>query len=141
MKAYPKIRMVRKATLSLLLLLLVSVQALAATCDVRCSMMVPATSSGHVAILVHCHPVSFAGSENQADVTVSAVPSCIDQICNTDWAFIQPPAAPVLNVALIVPTGLQQSATPVRIEPWKRFRSHRPRRSSLFDPVITSPRV
>ncbi len=133
--------MLRKATLSMILLLLVSVQALAATCDVRCSMMVSATSAKHMTGRVHCHPVSFAGSENQADVEVSTAPSCIDQLCNIDWAFIQPPVAKGLNVASMAPNTLQQSATPVRIEPRKQLRSHRPRRSSLFDPVITSPRV
>ncbi len=133
--------MIRKAILSVLLLLLVSVQALAATCDVRCSMA-GATSGEHTALMVHFGSMSSHASSGDSDATtVAATPLCVDDACKSDWSFVQTPVVHGLDLSSMVFTALGHNETPVPTGRWD-FRSHpRARRHPLFDPVIVSPRV
>jgi len=140
-RAYPWVEMIRKATLLVLLLLLVSVQALAANCDVRCSMAGTTTSGGHTALMVHFGSrSSHASSENSAATRVAATPLCVNDACKSDWSFVQTPVVHGLDLSSMVFTALDYNESPVPTGRWD-FGSHPRRRHSLFDPVIVSPRV
>src|SRR5487761_1045134 len=83
-----------KATWSLLLLLLVSVQAFAAACDVRCGTMAIMDASSHMSGMNHCHGMVSRSLAGSTAVTVLATSQpCASHICKSGWVFLQSPVA------------------------------------------------
>ena len=80
--------MARKLIFAMLLSLLVSVQALAASCDIRCTSM--ETMSGHApqaqGPMPHCHALSAKSSK---EAILTANDSCATAPCATDLKAIK----------------------------------------------------
>ena len=86
-KVYFRKQMVRKTTWSLLLLLLVSVQAFASACDVRCGTMALMGSS--MVGMDHCQGMaSQTVSDDAAAYTVMPSQPCASHICKNDWSLL-----------------------------------------------------
>jgi hypothetical protein len=87
--------MVRKAALSVLLLLLMGVQAFAADCDVRCDAMALKNAAvrnpaGKMSGMAHCHGMASRRASGHAAVaTLRASQPCANHICSADWTFVQ----------------------------------------------------
>jgi hypothetical protein len=135
--------MVRKAALSVLMLLLVSVQALATTCEARCSMTAAMHSARQAFGMAHCHGMASGPSVGHSAVaTITAVSGCAHHICKSELAFVQTPVTQELRVALQTVTPLGHNPMPGRIALSLQFRSGRSTHcTSVFDPLISSPRV
>ena len=137
---YFKKQMVSKTTWSMLLLLLVSIQAFAAACDVRCGAMALMDSAGPMAGMAHCQGMaSLAGHE--AVNTVTASQPCASHICKNDWALqsraVREFGLSSLPVAVLsAVTGSLPVAASLR---WKTDRSTY--NIPTFDPIISSLRV
>lgn len=133
--------MFRKATWPLILSLLVSTQVLAATCEVRCSME-PADSV--------CHASRAANGRNTAVVpsvvshiaaTIASRSLCDDDLCQSDWAFVQAPIPRGLSVAPVAMGVTQLASVSFRLVRRLPFQSVKIRGSSVFDPLISNLRV
>lgn len=85
--------MVRKATWSVLLLLLASVQSLAMTCGVRCALMTMPSVQSSMPGMEHCEGMS-SGSES-ARHGVQSSQQCSSSICGDDLAVVKSPEAVV----------------------------------------------
>ncbi len=141
-KVYFKKQMVRKTTWSMLLLLLVSMQAFASACDVRCGAMALMDSAGRMVGMARCQDMASQPRGDQEAVN-TATPSqpCASHICGNDWALqnravyefgLSPLPVRVLSaVTLSLPV-----ATSLR---WKTDRSTH--NIATFDPIISSLRV
>ncbi len=132
-----------KATWSLLLLLLVSVQAFAATCDVRCGAMALRDSASHMSGMSDCNGMALQTLPGQQAVsTLASSPSCANHICKDDWTFLQNPVEhelgiSTLSLALLGSTTIYLENS--RLLPFKVNRS--PDSILSFDPLISSLRV
>ena len=134
--------MVRKTTWSLLLLLLVSVQAFASACDVRCGAMALMDPAGPMVGMEHCQGMA---SQPRADYEAvdTATPSqpCAGHICQNDWLLLSRITYEFSLSSL--PATVLSVATPflpvVSSLRWKTDRSTH--NIPTFDPIISSLRV
>jgi hypothetical protein len=78
--------MAKKLIFAMLLSLLVSVQALAASCDIRCSSMEAMTGHASSQTHAHCHAVS---AKSGKETTLTATDSCATTPCATDLKAIK----------------------------------------------------
>lgn len=134
--------MLRKTTWSMLLLLLVSIQAFASGCDVRCATMTTVNSTGHMASMAHCQGMESEPIAGHAAVnTLTLSQPCTSHICKNDWAF-QSRAVQELGLSSLPAAALSVATAPTRIVisvRWKTDRSMHGIR--LFDPLLSSLRV
>ena len=141
-KVYFKKQMVRKTTWSMLLLLLVSMQAFASACDVRCGAMTLMDSAGPMVGMAHCQGMASRPLPGHEAVDTAA-PSqpCASHICKNDWT-LQNRAVHEFGLSTLCVTVLNAAIRPIPIAAsvrWKAKRStHRIQR---FDPLISSLRV
>ena len=141
-KVYFKKQMVRRTTWSMLLLLLVSMQAFASACDVRCGAMALMDSAGPMVGMAHCQGMASQPRADQEAVN-TATPShpCASHICGSDWALqsravyeFDLPSLPVAVLSAV--TASLPVAASLR---WKTDRSTY--NIPTFDPIISSLRV
>jgi hypothetical protein len=132
-----------KATWSLLLLLLVSVQSFAATCEVRCGTMAMMVSASQMPGMANCRGMaSQRVSDWQADVTVTSAQTCASHICKDDWTFLQSPVEHELAISLLPLTPSSSTTMPLEIAHPLQFKVNRsPHSIPSFDPLISSLRV
>jgi len=136
--------MVRKATWSLLLLLLVSVQAFAATCDVRCMTMATMASAPHMSGMANCQGIASQRiSAQQVGITLSSSRPCASHICKDDWTFLQNPVEHELGISSLPLALPDRAAMLFEIAHPLQFKVNRSPHSipSSFDPLISSLRV
>lgn len=127
-----------KATLSVLLLLLVSIQAFAVACGARCGMTAVVNFASHP-----CGIASQGVSDHQAKITVETVQPCASPICNNDWTFLlSPVGANELGVSLLSLTALDQGVVPINLARSLQPKTDRSTRViPAFDPLLSSLRV
>ncbi len=142
-KAYLGDRVIRKASLSALVLLLVSVQALAATCDVRCSMTEAADSASRESAMTDCAAMAAPSPRSHtANATMAAGSGCDDHVCQSVWAVVQTPPTHAFGASFTSLAGPRYDSAPHRIATFSRFRTDRsPTPPLIFDPLISSLRV
>ncbi len=134
--------MVRKTTWSLLILLLVSVQAFASACDIRCEAMARMGSPGPMVGMDHCPGIASEAVRGDSGVLkVNPPQPCTDHICKNDWSLLSRavyefgPLSPLVNAVSAVPRSLPIEAS-LR---WKADRSSR--NIPNFDPLLSCLRV
>lgn len=134
--------MVRKTTWSLLLLLLVSVQALASVCDVRCETMALMGSANPMVGIDHCQGMaSQAETVDAAVYTVRLPQPCAGDICKTDWSLLSRAVYEFGPLSLPV-TVMRAAAGPVPIEASRRWKTDRSTHDiPTFDPILSRLRV
>ncbi len=133
--------MFRKATWSVLLLLLVSTQVLAATCEVRCSVE-PADSGCHTSGAAHGRNTAVVPSVvSHTAATIASGSLCDDDLCHRDWAFVQAPAPRGLTVSPLAMEVIRPVSASFRVAQRPQFRSARIRGSCVFDRLIPNLRV
>ena len=141
-KVYFKKQMVRKTTWSMLLLLLVSMQAFASACDIRCGAMALMESAGHMVGMAHCQGMAFrpiAGHE-AVDTAAPSQP-CASHICKNDWA-LQSRAAHELGLSSLPVTVLSAVTEPLPVATSLRWKTDRSTHNiPTFDPILSSLRV
>ena len=132
-----------KATWSLLLLLLVSVQAFAVACDVRCGAMAGTNSTSHMSGMAHCPGMASQSDSDCWAVIVMAPPqSCACQVCNHDWTFVQNLIGHELRASLVPMTLLGHAVMPTRTANSLRIKTDRsPHALPAFDLLISALRV
>lgn len=132
-----------KVTWSLLLLVLVSVQAFAATCDVRCGEMALTDSASHMSGMADCRGMESQGlSGQQTAATLMTSQSCHSDICKDDWTFLQTPVAQELGISSLPLTPLVNTVISLEIAHPLQFKIDRsPHSIPTFDPLISSLRV
>lgn len=132
-----------KATWSLLLLLLVSVQAFAAACDVRCGAMVGMNSANHMSSMAHCPGMaSQSVSAHQAILAIAPSQPCASQICRNDWTLFQSPVLHGLGVSPLTMSASGHAVIPVQIANSLQFKVDRNTHTiPHFDPLISTLRV
>jgi hypothetical protein len=132
-----------KATWSLLLLVLVSVQAFAATCDVQCGAMAMMESASHMSGMSDCPGMASQTLPGQQTVAAVAPPQlCDSHICKDDWTFLQNPDVYELSITslpLALPGNTVIALEIARPVQFKTDRSPHP--IPAFDPLISSLRV
>lgn len=79
----------RRATMSVLLLLLVSVQAFAVMCSVRCATMGHADTQNSMPGITNCHGMSNHPAIGAASYAVLAAHGCSSEICQSDLSLLQ----------------------------------------------------
>ena len=135
-------QMVRKTTWSMLLLLLVSVQAFASACDVRCGAMALMDSAGPMASMTHCQGMAsrpIAGHE--AVDTATPFQACVSHICKNDLV-LQSRAVQEFGLSSLVVSVLSAATIPIPIAASVRWKSARSTHNiPTFDPLISSLRV
>jgi hypothetical protein len=132
-----------KVAWSLLLLLLVSVQAFAAACDVRCGAIASADSASHMTGMAHCHGMASQPLPTQQSVVslMSSQP-CASHICKNDWTFLQNPVVHELGISPLSLAVLGHAVIPVKIARPLQFKPDRSTHSiPAYDPIISSLRV
>lgn len=135
-----------KAVSSLLLLLLVSVQAFATDCDVRCATMMGSSSASHhsaggISGMDDCHGMASA-SNHQVAATLITSESCASRICKNDWTFLQSPVASELGASPLPMTELRQVSASTGATISLLFETGPATNiTPLFDPLIVSLRV
>ena len=142
-KAYIWRQVIRKFALSVLALLLVSAQALAATCDLRCSMTESIGIASQMSAPGHDHSMA-TGMPNQhtAGAKITGAPLCDDHVCPSVWALVQTPAVYCVRGASTPSTLLRYDPIPNRIAIFLRFVTDRsPSPQVTFNPLISSLRV
>lgn len=134
--------MVRKTTGSMLLVLLVTMQAFASACDVRCGTMALMDSAGPMVGMAHCEGMASRPLAGHVAVA-TATPShpCVSHICKNDWALesrvVHEFGLSSLPVTVpSVATGPLPVATSFQ---WKTDRSTH--NIPTFDPILSSLRV
>ncbi len=141
-KVYFKKQMVRKITWSMLLLLLVSMQAFASACDVRCGAMALMDSAGPMVGMAHCQGTAsrpLAGHEGVNTATPSQ--PCTSHICKNDWA-LQSRAVYEFGLSSLCVTVLNAATRPIPIATSLRWKTDRSTHNiPTFDPIISSFRV
>jgi hypothetical protein len=141
-KVYFKKQMVRKTTWSMLLLLLVSMQAFASACDIRCGAMALTGSAGQTVSMAHCQGMAsrpLLGHE-AVDTAAPSQP-CNSRICKTDWA-LQSRAVYEFGLSILPVTVLSAAPRPIPIADSLRSKRARHTHNILtFDPLISSLRV
>ena len=141
-KVYFKKQMVRKTTWSMLLLLLVSMQAFASACDVRCGVMALTGSAGEMVRMAHCQGMAsrpLAGHE-AVDTATPSQP-CTSRICKNDWS-LQNRVVHELGLSSLpvtVPSAITGSLPVPTSLRWKTDRSTHS--IPTFDPFTSSLRV
>jgi hypothetical protein len=132
-----------KVTWSLLLLMLVSVQAFAATCDVHCGAMALRDSASHMSGMSDCSGMaSQALSGQQAVAPLMSSQSCASHICKDDWTFLQTPVAHELGISSLPLIPLGNTLISLEIAHPLQFKIDRsPHFIPAFDPLISSLRV
>lgn len=132
-----------KGTWSLLLLVLVSVQAFAATCDVRCGTMAMMESASHMSGMANCRGMaSQRVADQQSGITLTLSQPCASHICKDDWTFLQNPVEHELGISSLSLALLGSTTTYLentRLLPFKVNRS--PHSLPSFNPLISSLRV
>ena len=141
-KVYFRKQMVRKTTWSLLLLLLVSVQAFASTCDVRCGAMALTGSAGQTVSMAHCQGMassSLAGHE-AVDTATPSQP-CTSHICKNDWLLLSrttyefgPSSEPATVLSVAIPFVPVVSSLQRKTNRWTHS-------IPAFDPILSRLRV
>ena len=141
-KVYFRKQMVRNTTWSMLLLLLVSMQAFASACDVRCGAMALTGSAGQMVSMAHCQGMASSPlADHEAVDTATPSQPCTSHICKNDWSF-QSRVVHELGLSSLPVTVLNVVAVslPVAISlRWKTDRSTH--NIPTFDPIISSFRV
>jgi hypothetical protein len=132
-----------KATWSLLLLLLVSVQAFAAVCDVRCGAIASADSASHMTGMAHCPGMASQSLPTQPSVVGLMTPQpCASHICQNDWTFLQNSVVHELGILPLSLAVLGHAAIPVEIASPLQFKPDRSTHSiAVYDPIISSLRI
>ncbi|MHB2006580.1 MAG: hypothetical protein ACYDBH_01295 [Acidobacteriaceae bacterium] len=141
-KVYFKKQMVRKTTWSMLLLLLVSMQAFASACDVRCGAMALMGSAGPMVGMAHCQGMASRPLPGHEAVDTAA-PSqpCTSHICKNDLA-VQSRALHEFGLSTLPVTVLGAATIPIPIAGSLRWKANRSTHSiQTFDPLISSLRV
>lgn len=132
-----------KATWSLLLLVLVSVQAFAATCDVRCGAMAMMESASHTSGMSDCPRMASQTLPGQQAVATVAPPQlCDSHICKGDWTFLQNSDVHESSISSL-PLALPGN-TVIALEiayPLQYKTDRSPHSIPAFDPLISSLRV
>jgi hypothetical protein len=132
-----------KATWSLLLLLLMSVQAFAATCDVRCGTMAMMESASHMSGMANCRGMTsqrFSGQH--AEIALTSSQPCASHICKDDWTFLQNPVEQELGISSLPLTLLDSITMLLEIAHPLQFKVNRsPHSTPSFDPLISSLRI
>jgi hypothetical protein len=134
--------MVRKTTWSMLLLLLVSVQAFASACDVRCGAMALMGSAGPMVGMAHCQGMASQPRADQEAVN-TAPPSqpCASHICKNDWA-LQSRAVHEFGLSSLPVTALSAVTVSLPVATSLRWKADRSTHNiPAFDPIISSLRV
>ncbi len=132
-----------KATWSLLLLVLVSVQAFAAICDVRCGAMAMMESASHMSGMSDCPGMASQTLPGQQTVaTVAPSQLCDSHICKDDWTFLQNPDVYELSITSLPLALLGNTVIALEIAHSVQFKTDRsPHSIPAFDPLISSLRV
>lgn len=132
----------RKATLPFLLLLLLSVQAFASACDVRCATMTAMDPAGRMASMAHCQGMaspSFAS--HMAVHTITPAQPCASHICKYDLTF-QSRAVPGLGQSPLSVAVYRVDTMPTPIAISLRWKTDLSTYSiPIFDPLLSSLRV
>jgi hypothetical protein len=133
--------MLRTATWSLLVILLLTTQVFSVACGARCGRVAIVGSNGHSSLTRQ----QISGV--QSVITSNTAGPCMNPLCKDDWAFLKSPVAVSASLdhsILPVPAQLHVIATlqhtvPVRV---------RPKRSTQgvhsipdFEPAISSLRI
>lgn len=141
-KVYFKRQMVRKTTWSMLLLLLVSVQAFASACDIRCGAMAFMDTAGQMVGMAHCQGMASRPLPGHEAVDTAA-PSqpCASHICKNDWA-LQSRTVQELGLSSLPVAVLSAATIPIPIAIFSRWKTDRSTHSiPPFDPLTSSLRV
>ncbi len=141
-KVYFKKQMVRKTTWSMLLLLLVSMQAFASACNVRCGVMALMDSAGPMVGMAHCQGMASRPLPGHKAVDTAA-PSkpYTSHICKNDWA-LQSRAVHEFGLSTLPVTVLSAATRPIPIAASLRWKTNRSTHSiQTFDSLISSLRV
>jgi hypothetical protein len=142
-KVYFKNQMVRKTTWSMLLLLLVSVQAFASACDVRCgAMALMGGSAGPRVGMAHCQGMaSQTVSDDAAAYTVMPSQPCASHICKNDWLLLSrttyefgPSSQPATVLSVAIPFVPVVSSLQWKTDRWTHS-------IPAFDPILSRLRV
>jgi len=141
-KVYFKKQMVRKTTWSMLLLLLVSMQAFASACDIRCGTMALMDSAGPMVGMAHCQGMAsrpLAGHE-AVDTATPSQP-CTSHICKNDWS-LQSRVVHELGLSSLPVTVLSVVTLSLPVATSLRWKTDRSTHNiPTFDPIILSLRV
>ncbi|MHB1935449.1 MAG: hypothetical protein ACYCOR_02555 [Acidobacteriaceae bacterium] len=132
-----------KATLPLLLLLLMTVQAFAAVCDARCAAMSISMSRNSMPGMANCHGmVSVAVAGRQAVAALTSSQLCASQICKSDWTFLRSPVVHELDISTLPATVSGSVAIPVQIACPLQCNTGRSTHSiTAHDPLISKLRI
>lgn len=131
-----------KATCSLLLFLLVSVQGFASVCAIRCGME-SMDSLSQVSGIAHRSRMAFPASLGQEQVAASTLSQpCDGNLCDVDWMFLQNRDVHELSLALLPMDFASHAVAPIPIASRLQFEANRSTRSiPSFDPLIANLRV
>lgn len=132
-----------KVTWSLLLLMLVSVQVFAATCDVRCGAMALRDSASQMSGMADCQRMtSQRASDQQFVASLTSSQSCDSHICKDDWTFLQNSVVQELGISALPLIPLGNALISLEIAHPLQFKIDRsPHSIPTFDPLISSLRV
>ena len=142
-----------KVTSSALLLLLVSVQAFAADCDVRCATMAVvglgrgnSTSdytTNRMSSMTNCHGMARQrASGHHSEATLISSQPCASRICKNDWHFLQSSIAHEIRVSSPAIADPRQGSALSGVTSSLQFKTDPGTNSALqFDPLFVSLRV
>ncbi len=135
----------RRARMYVLLLLLVTVQAFAGMCSVRCAIMGLADAQSSMPGMTNCRGMSDHAGSGGVSAALLAARGCSGEICQSDLSLLQnrtsqeigtPQLSIVTPAVVSIPATLFQNAS--------RLRFHANRSTQLippFDPLISSLRI
>jgi len=138
--------MKRIALLPVLLLLLVSLQAYAGVCSVRCGVMALAVSRNSMPAMANCRDDISSGAAVGAGAMLIAPRRCSGTVCQSDLQLLQNRTSPdvegrFLPVAVVTPADFPIIRL-LKEHISRRFGVERSTQSiHPFDPVISSLRI
>jgi hypothetical protein len=135
----------RRAIMPVLLLLLVSVQAFAGMCCVRCAIMSGADTQNSIPAMTNCRGMSNHAATDGTSAALLAAPGCSREICQSDLSLLQNHTnqeigalqlSDIMTVLVSIPATLFQNTSHLRF--------HANRSTQLippFNPLISHLRI